>query len=53
VPLPATPVLNRIVKEAGADAGQVAMALERRSGMPVKIGVPAVDNSEMRGIERM
>ncbi|MEN4870655.1 L,D-transpeptidase [Kosakonia cowanii] len=53
VPLPATPVLNRIVKEAGADAGQVAMALDRRSGMPVKIGVPAVNNSEMRGIERM
>lgn len=53
VPLPATPVLNRIVKEAGADASQVTMALERRSGMPVKIGAPAVNNSEMRGIERM
>lgn len=53
VPLPATPVLNRIVKEAGADASQVTMALERRSGMPVKIGAPAVNNSEMRGTERM
>lgn len=53
VPLPSTPVLNRIVKEAGADASQVTMALERRSGMPVKIGAPAVNNSEMRGIERM
>lgn len=53
VPLPATPVLSRIVKEAGADASQVTMALERRSGMPVKIGAPAVNNSEMRGIERM
>jgi len=53
VPLPATPVLNTIVKEAGADAGLVAMALERRSGMPVKIGAPAVNNSEARGIERM
>lgn len=53
VPLPATPVLNRMVKEAGVDAGQVSMVLERRSGMPVKIGAPAGNNSQMQGIERM
>lgn len=53
VPLPATPVLNRIVKEAGADASQVTMALERRSGMPVKIGAPAGNNSETHRTERM
>lgn len=53
VPLPGTPVLNRMIKESGADAGQVEMALERRSGMPVKISAPVGNPSETRSIERM
>lgn len=44
VPLPATPVLHALMKGEGIDANRVTQELERRSGMPVNISAPAVDN---------
>jgi L,D-transpeptidase ErfK/SrfK len=39
VPLPVTPAIQAFVKGEGVDVNHAEQALERRSGMPVAIGI--------------
>lgn len=40
VPLPVTPVLRALLKSNGVDVNRASDELERRSGIPVNIGIP-------------
>lgn len=50
VPLPITPVLREQIKGADVDVNRATDALERRSGMPVKISAGAVGDTQGRAV---